>query len=86
MHHLFGITPIKSGVDQLAGQCISSNTSVPRSTPITDKHGFYSVLCRTTYRYCKLAVILKFGFYLEIKAMSLVNKIMPKQTMVILHI
>ena len=34
---------------------------------------FYS-LCPTTYRFCKLAVILKFRFYLEICTMRLVNK------------
>ena len=26
---------------------------------------FYSVLWRSAYRYCKLAVIVKFGLYLE---------------------
>ena len=40
---------------------------------------FYSALCRAAYRYCKLAVILKFWFYLEIYTMSLVNEIMPSE-------
>ena len=48
-------------------------TSVPRCTPMTDKHMFYSVLWRSAYSYCKLVFIVKFGLYLEIYVMRLVN-------------
>ena len=39
-----------------------------------DWHVSHSMKCRTTYRYCKLAVILKYRFYLEINATGLVNQ------------
>ena len=46
-------------IDQLANLHFHY-TSVPRYTHMTDKHMSHSMQCRTAYRYCKLAVILKF--------------------------
>ena len=64
--------PAIGNIDQLANLHFRF-ISVPRCTPMTDEHMFYSVLWRSAYRYCKLAVFVKFGFYLEIYAMRLVN-------------